>query len=210
MDFSREYDARLPALFASPDLEAFFRGYNALDRDSLLPVVKSGLFRGLRRDLVRLTGRLVDFRGGAVEFLRAQTAETWVVSQSWYAEMVAEALRPAGVPPQRVVSSRLLYGADGTAGADSTRAAAAASRSARAFARFSAGKPPRETPARRTSFSSRRGKPGKLGKLGKLERGVGIAELDLGSAELRDRAAKLRIAQQKLRIAQQRELRIAD
>ena len=97
-------------------MEAFFRGYNALDRDSLIPVVKSGLFRGLRRDLVRLTGRLADFRGGALEFVRTKNVETWIVSQSWYGEMVAEALRPAGVSAEHVITSRLVYGPDGTAG----------------------------------------------------------------------------------------------
>ena len=98
VDFSREFDEKFPALLSSPSLESFFRGYNALDADSLIPVVKSGLFRGLRRDLVRLTGRLVDFRGGALEFVRAKNVETWIVSQSWYAEMVAESLIPAGIP----------------------------------------------------------------------------------------------------------------
>ena len=97
-------------------MESFFRGYNALDRDSLIPVVKSGLFRGLRRDLVRLTGRLADFRGGALEFVRTKNVETWIVSQSWYGEMVAEALRPAGVSAEHVITSRLVYGPDGTAG----------------------------------------------------------------------------------------------
>ena len=116
MDFSREFDEKFPALLSSPSLESFFRGYNALDADSLIPVVKSGLFRGLRRDLVRLTGRLVDFRGGALEFVRAKNVETWIVSQSWYAEMVAESLIPAGIPSSRVVSSRLVYNRGGTAG----------------------------------------------------------------------------------------------
>lgn len=97
-------------------MESFFRGYNALDRDSLIPVVKSGLFRGLRRDLVRLTGRLADFRGGALEFVRTKNVETWIVSQSWYGEMVAEALRPTGVSAEHVITSRLVYGPDGTAG----------------------------------------------------------------------------------------------
>lgn len=71
-DFSNVYDEydnhgnltnrTMNELRKAPSLDSFLQGYDAMDRNSLTPVVSSGLFQGLQEYTVRLVSRLIEFR----------------------------------------------------------------------------------------------------------------------------------------------------
>lgn len=104
-------------LETAPSVEAFLRGYDEMDRKSLKPVVESGLFSGLKEYSVRLVSRLVEFRDNVSFGIThlAPSSDTYVVSQSWYREMVVESLQhnvhypTIPIPAQNVFSSQLVY-----------------------------------------------------------------------------------------------------
>lgn len=104
-------------LETAPSVEAFLRGYDEMDRKSLKPVVESGLFSGLKEYSVRLVSRLVEFRDNVSFGIThlAPSSDTYVVSQSWYREMVVESLQhnvhypTIPIPAQNIFSSQLVY-----------------------------------------------------------------------------------------------------
>ena len=113
--YSIRYTHVMHSILDSQNLHEFLQRYNDLDVSSLDPVVSSGIFRNLRRVAVRLTGRLIDLRCGAIPFISAHPDDTWVISQSWYNEMVCESLRKSGIDATHVITSSLVYDADNCA-----------------------------------------------------------------------------------------------
>ncbi|KAK8806716.1 hypothetical protein WA588_005519 [Blastocystis sp. NMH] len=115
--FSEVYKTTMKELETAPSVEAFLRGYDEMDRKSLKPVVESGLFSGLKEYSVRLVSRLVEFRDNVSFGIThlAPSSDTYVVSQSWYREMVVESLQhnvhypTIPIPAQNVFSSQLVY-----------------------------------------------------------------------------------------------------
>ena len=131
-DFSNVYDKydnhgdltnrTMDELRTAPSLDAFLQGYDTMDRNSLIPVVSSGLFQGLQEYTVRLVSRLIEFRENvsyAITHL-VPVSDAYVVSQSWYQEMVIESLQHnvhypiIPIPTENVFTSRLVY-TDGVA-----------------------------------------------------------------------------------------------
>ena len=131
-DFSNVYDEydnhgnltnrTMNELRKAPSLDSFLQGYDAMDRNSLTPVVSSGLFQGLQEYTVRLVSRLIEFRENvsyAITHL-VPVSDAYIVSQSWYREMVIESLQHnvhypiIPIPMENVFTSRLVY-TDGVA-----------------------------------------------------------------------------------------------
>lgn len=120
--YKSTYQTQFDSLLQCDTLEEFLKGYDAIDYDCLKPCEDSGLFKGLKRYAVGLTGRLVELVENANYFLRHQPPRSlYVVSQSWYNEMVVNCLcdnvwqGPFTVFPSHVFSSSLEYDAQGVA-----------------------------------------------------------------------------------------------
>lgn len=88
-----------------------------MDVDSLEPVVKAGLFTGLKMYTVKLVSRLVELRENvsyAINHL-VPLKDAYIVSQSWYKEMVIESLQHnvhypvIPLPATNVYTSRVVY-----------------------------------------------------------------------------------------------------
>ena len=116
------YQGQFDALLQNDTLSGFLKGYDAIDYDCLKPCEDSGLFKGLRRYAVGLTGRLVDLAENAPYFLQHERARSlYVVSQSWYNDMIVNCLCDSvwhgalNVLPGHVFSSSLVYDAQGVA-----------------------------------------------------------------------------------------------
>ena len=120
--YKSTYQGQFDALLQNDTLSGFLKGYDAIDYDCLKPCEDSGLFKGLRRYAVGLTGRLVDLAENAPYFLQHERARSlYVVSQSWYNDMIVNCLCDSvwhgalNVLPSHVFSSSLVYDAQGVA-----------------------------------------------------------------------------------------------
>ena len=120
--YKSTYQGQFDALLQNDTLSGFLKGYDAIDYDCLKPCEDSGLFKGLRRYAVGLTGRLIDLAENAPYFLQhEQSRSLYVVSQSWYNDMIVNCLCDSvwhsmlNVLPSHVFSSSLKYDADGVA-----------------------------------------------------------------------------------------------
>ena len=120
--YKSTYQGQFDALLQNDTLSGFLKGYDAIDYDCLKPCEDSGLFKGLRRYAVGLTGRLVDLAENAPYFLQHERARSlYVVSQSWYNDMIVNCLCDSvwhgalNVLPGHVFSSSLVYDAQGVA-----------------------------------------------------------------------------------------------
>ena len=120
--YKSTYQGQFDALLQNDTLSGFLKGYDAIDYDCLKPCEDSGLFKGLRRYAVGLTGRLVDLEENAPYFLQHERARSlYVVSQSWYNDMIVNCLCDSvwhgalNVLPGHVFSSSLVYDAQGVA-----------------------------------------------------------------------------------------------
>ena len=120
--YKSTYQGQFDALLQNDTLSGFLKGYDAIDYDCLKPCEDSGLFKGLRRYAVGLTGRLVDLAENAPYFLQHERARSlYVVSQSWYNDMIVNCLCDSvwygalNVLPTHVFSSSLVYDAQGVA-----------------------------------------------------------------------------------------------
>ena len=120
--YKSTYQGQFDALLQNDTLSGFLKGYDAIDYDCLKPCEDSGLFKGLRRYAVGLTGRLVDLAENAPYFLQHERARSlYVVSQSWYNDMIVNCLCDSvwhgalNVLPNHVFSSSLVYDAQGVA-----------------------------------------------------------------------------------------------
>ena len=120
--YKSTYQCQFDALLQNDTLSGFLKGYDAIDYDCLKPCEDSGLFKGLRRYAVGLTGRLVDLAENAPYFLQHERARSlYVVSQSWYNDMIVNCLCDSvwhgalNVLPSHVFSSSLVYDAQGVA-----------------------------------------------------------------------------------------------
>ena len=120
--YKSTYQGQFDALLQNDTLSGFLKGYDAIDYDCLKPCEDSGLFKGLRRYAVGLTGRLVDLAENAPYFLQHERARSlYVVSQSWYNDMIVNCLCDSvwhgalNVFPGHVFSSSLVYDAQGVA-----------------------------------------------------------------------------------------------
>lgn len=120
--YKSTYQGQFDALLQNDTLSGFLKGYDTIDYDCLKPCEDSGLFMGLRRYAVGLTGRLVDLAENAPYFLQHERARSlYVVSQSWYNDMIVNCLCDSvwhgalNVLPGHVFSSSLVYDAQGVA-----------------------------------------------------------------------------------------------
>lgn len=120
--YKSTYQGQFDALLQNDTLSGFLKGYDAIDYDCLKPCEDSGLFKGLRRYAVGLTGRLVDLAENVPYFLQHERARSlYVVSQSWYNDMIVNCLCDSvwhgalNVLPSHVFSSSLVYDAQGVA-----------------------------------------------------------------------------------------------
>ena len=120
--YKSTYQGQFDALLQNDTLSGFLKGYDAIDYDCLKPCEDSGLFKGLRRYAVGLTGRLVDLAENAPYFLQHERARSlYVVSQSWYNDMIVNCLCDSvwhsalNVLASHVFSSSLVYDAQGVA-----------------------------------------------------------------------------------------------
>lgn len=120
--YKSTYQGQFDVLLQNDTLSGFLKGYDAIDYDCLKPCEDSGLFKGLRRYAVGLTGRLVDLAENAPYFLQHERARSlYVVSQSWYNDMIVNCLCDSvwhgalNVLPSHVFSSSLVYDAQGVA-----------------------------------------------------------------------------------------------
>lgn len=92
-----------------------------MDVDSLEPVVKAGLFAGLKMYTVKLVSRLVEFRENVAYAINhlVPLKDAYIVSQSWYKEMVIESLQHnvhypvIPLPATNVYTSRVVYDENG-------------------------------------------------------------------------------------------------
>lgn len=104
-------------LRSAPSLDAFLQGYDAMDRNSLKPVVSAGLFKGLQEYTVRLVSRLIEFRENVSYGIThlVPVSDAYVVSQSWYREMVIESLQHnvhypiIPIPSENVFTSSVVF-----------------------------------------------------------------------------------------------------
>ena len=93
-----------------------------MDYDCLQPVEEAGLFKGLQKHKVGITGRLIDLSLNASFFLQHEDMNTlYIVSQSWYREMLQMCLcqNPfegnLHILPSHIYSSSLVYDDTGKA-----------------------------------------------------------------------------------------------
>ena len=117
-DFNDQFNENLKKV----TIEEFCEGYDKMDYDCLQPVEDSGLFTGLQKHKVGITGRLIDLSLNAPFFLQHEDMnELYVVSQSWYTEMLQMCLcmNPfegnLHILPSHIYSSSLVYDEAGRA-----------------------------------------------------------------------------------------------
>lgn len=100
----------------------FCEEYDRMDYDCLEPVEKAGLFKGLQKHKVGITGRLIDLSTNVSYFLQHENLNSlYVISQSWYREMLQMCLcnNPfegnLHILPSHIYSSSLIYDDKGIA-----------------------------------------------------------------------------------------------
>lgn len=114
--YNTTFDHQFKAALKKTTIESFCEEYDRIDYDCLQPVIDAGLFKGLEKHKVGITGRLIDLSTNVAFFLKHQNPNSlFVISQSWYNEMIQMCLcnNPfegnLHIIPSHIHSSSLIY-----------------------------------------------------------------------------------------------------
>ena len=114
--YNSKFEDQFNGALQASTIEEFCERYDRMDYECLQPVIDAGLFKGLQKHKVGITGRLIDLSLNVPYFLKHQDPNSlFVISQSWYHEMIQMCLcnNPfegnLHILPSHIYSSSLVY-----------------------------------------------------------------------------------------------------